>query len=57
MARRSSRSFSDKQELMSLCRDAGLRLEREWAGIPYDVFEVTGKHSTTETYLFSVGRS
>ena len=26
-----------KQELMSLCQDAGLRLEREWPGIPYDV--------------------
>jgi SAM-dependent methyltransferase len=43
----------DKQELMSLCHQAGLRLEREWACIPYDVFEVTGHHSTTETYLFS----
>ena len=42
-----------KQELMSLCRKSGLRLEREWAGIPYDVSEVTGHHSTTETYLFS----
>jgi SAM-dependent methyltransferase len=42
-----------KQELMSLCRAAGLRLEREWPGIPYDVSEVTGHHSTTETYLFS----
>jgi SAM-dependent methyltransferase len=46
-----------KPELMSLCSDAGLHLEREWAGIPYDVFEVTGKHSTTETYLFSVRKS
>jgi hypothetical protein len=43
-----------KQELMSLCRDAGLRLEREWPGIPYDVHEATGHHSTAETYLFSV---
>jgi ubiquinone/menaquinone biosynthesis C-methylase UbiE len=42
-----------KQELMSLCRLSGLRLEREWACIPYDVSEVTGHHSTTETYLFS----
>jgi ubiquinone/menaquinone biosynthesis C-methylase UbiE len=42
-----------KQELMSLCHEAGLRLEREWACIPYDMFEVTGHHSTTETYLFS----
>jgi SAM-dependent methyltransferase len=43
----------DKQELMSLCHDSGLRLEHEWACIPYDVSEVTGHHSTTETYLFS----
>jgi SAM-dependent methyltransferase len=43
----------NKSELMSLCRDAGLRLEREWPCIPYDVFEVTGDHSWTETYLFA----
>lgn len=43
-----------KRELMELCRDAGLRLEREWPGIPYDVSEVTGHHSTTETYLFAI---
>ncbi|HEV7879908.1 class I SAM-dependent methyltransferase [Bradyrhizobium sp.] len=43
-----------KQELMQLCRDAGLRLEREWPSIPYDVSEATGHQSTTETYLFSV---
>jgi SAM-dependent methyltransferase len=43
----------DKQELISLCHHAGLRFEREWACIPYDLFEVTGHHSTTETYLFS----
>src|SRR5260370_28214260 len=42
-----------KQELMSLCDEAGLRLEREWACIPYDVSEVTGQHSTTQTYLFA----
>jgi SAM-dependent methyltransferase len=42
-----------KQELLSLCNKSGLRLEREWACIPYDVSEVTGHHSTTETYLFS----
>jgi SAM-dependent methyltransferase len=44
----------DKQELMSLCRVAGLRLEREWSGIPYDVSSVTGHHSSTETYLFGL---
>jgi SAM-dependent methyltransferase len=43
-----------KQELMELCRDAGLRLKREWPGIPYDVSEATGHHSATETYLFSL---
>ena len=42
-----------KQELMEICRSTGLRLEREWPGIPYDVHEVTGHHSTTETYLFA----
>ena len=45
-----------KSELMSLCRDAGLRLQREWPCIPYDVSEVTGHRSTTETYLFSKAR-
>jgi SAM-dependent methyltransferase len=46
-----------KDDLMALCRDAGLRLEREWPCIPYNVFSATGHHSTTETYLFSVARS
>jgi SAM-dependent methyltransferase len=43
-----------KRELLTLCLDAGLRLEREWPCIPYDVYGVTGRHSTTETYLFAV---
>jgi len=42
-----------KQELASLCLGAGLRLEREWTSIPYDVSEVTGHHSAARTYLFS----
>jgi len=42
-----------RQELMSLCDQAGLRLERAWPCIPYDVADVTGHRSTTETYLFS----
>ena len=42
-----------KQELMSLCNDAGLRLVREWPGLAYDVHEVTGHHSSAETYLFA----
>ncbi|WP_080672246.1 class I SAM-dependent methyltransferase [Bradyrhizobium japonicum] len=43
----------NKKELISLCVSAGLRLEHEWPCIPYDVHDVTGHHSTTETYLFS----
>jgi SAM-dependent methyltransferase len=43
-----------KQELMSFCHSCGLRLEREWACIAYDMSEVTGHYSTTETYLFSL---
>ena len=43
-----------KQELMTLCADAGMRLEQQWLSIPYDVYETTGHHSTAETYLFSV---
>ena len=42
-----------RQELMSLCGDAGLRLIREWPGIAYDVHEVTGHHSSAATYLFT----
>jgi SAM-dependent methyltransferase len=43
-----------KPELMSLCQDAGLRLEREWPGISYDVSSVTGHRSSTVTYLLAV---
>ena len=42
-----------KPELMEHCRDAGLRLERTWLCIPYDMVATTGHHSRTETYLFS----
>lgn len=42
-----------KQELMSLCVAAGLRLDREWPGIPYDVSAVTGRRSGCVTYLFA----
>jgi len=42
-----------KQELLSLCQDAGLQPVREWSGIPYDVFDVTGHHSGCVTYLFA----
>lgn len=41
-----------KPELMTLCERSGLQLERTWPCIPYDLFEVTGHRSTTETYLF-----
>lgn len=44
----------DKQELMSLCQSAGLRLEHEWPGIAYDVAGATGQHSSTATYLFAL---
>jgi hypothetical protein len=43
-----------KQELISLCEAAGLRLARQWSGIPYDVFDVTGHHSGCVTYLFAL---
>jgi SAM-dependent methyltransferase len=43
----------DRAELMSLCEQAGLRLERTWPCIPYDVSDITGHRSTTETYLLS----
>jgi SAM-dependent methyltransferase len=43
-----------KQELMSLCQAAGLRLERQWPGIPYDVSEATGHRSGCVTYLFAL---
>lgn len=43
-----------KQELMSLCQAAGLRLERQWPGIPYDVSGVTGHRSGCVTYLFAL---
>jgi SAM-dependent methyltransferase len=45
-----------KQELMALCHQAGLQLKREWACIPYNVSEITGYDSMTETYLFATGR-
>jgi SAM-dependent methyltransferase len=44
----------NKQELMSLCRDAGLILVREWPCLPYDVYDATGHRSSSETYLFSL---
>ena len=43
-----------RRELMTLCQDAGLRLEREWTSIPYDVSAVTGHRSSTRTYLFAL---
>jgi SAM-dependent methyltransferase len=46
----------NKKELMDLCAGHGLRLEREWNCIPYDVFDATGHHSRTETYLFATRR-
>ena len=43
----------DRTELLSLCEQSGLRLERTWPCIPYDVSHITGHRSTTETWLFS----
>jgi SAM-dependent methyltransferase len=43
-----------KEDLMAICRVAGLRLECAWTSIPYDASAVTGHHSSTETYLFAV---
>jgi SAM-dependent methyltransferase len=45
-----------KPELIELCHEARLRLERTWPSIHYDMFDVTGRHSATETYLFSCSR-
>ena len=47
----------DKPELMQLCKETpGLRLEREWLSIPYDVSAVTGASlHARETWLFSRG--
>ncbi|WGR92920.1 class I SAM-dependent methyltransferase [Bradyrhizobium sp. ISRA443] len=42
-----------REELIGLCEAAGLRLERSWPSIPYDVSKVTGHHSKAETYLLS----
>lgn len=43
-----------KQELMALCHDVGLVPAREWQCLPYDLYDVTGHHTTSETWLFSV---
>jgi len=43
----------NKQELMSICKRAGLLLKQQWSCIPYDVYAATAHHSTTETYLFA----
>lgn len=42
-----------KKELIALCEQAGLSLKSTWTSIPYDVVEVTGRHSIMETYLFA----
>jgi SAM-dependent methyltransferase len=43
-----------KPELLSLCKQAGLRLMQEWESIPYDMASVTGHHSSTATFLFAL---
>lgn len=42
-----------KDELLEQFHRAGLRVEREWPCLPYDVYRNIGHHSTTETYLCS----
>jgi SAM-dependent methyltransferase len=42
-----------RAELMALCNESGLHLERTWPCIPYDVSDITGHRSATETYLLS----
>jgi SAM-dependent methyltransferase len=44
----------NKEALLSMCRQYGMHFEREWPCIPYDVYDATGHHSTSETYLFSL---
>jgi SAM-dependent methyltransferase len=42
-----------REDLMAVCEASALRMEREWTSAPYDLYDVTGHHSTTQTYLFS----
>jgi SAM-dependent methyltransferase len=44
-----------RQELLTICSNAGLQLMREWPSIPYDVSSVTGQASSTQTWLLSAG--
>lgn len=43
-----------REELISICGDAGLRLAHAWPSVPYDLADVIGHHSITETFLFSL---
>jgi hypothetical protein len=45
----------EQAEFLKLCGEAGLTLLHHWDCLPYDLFEQTGHHSTTKTFLFSVG--
>jgi SAM-dependent methyltransferase len=44
-----------REELLTICGKAGLRLVREWPSIPYDVSSVTGQASSTKTWLLATG--
>jgi SAM-dependent methyltransferase len=44
----------EQAEFLDLCSKAGLALLRHWDCLPYDLFEPTGHHSTTKSFLFSV---
>lgn len=43
-----------EEELVSICKSAGLRLVQQWTGLPYDVSHTTGHSSWAETFLFAV---
>jgi SAM-dependent methyltransferase len=42
-----------EEELISMCKSAGLHLVRQWTGLPYDVSHATGHASCAETFLFA----
>jgi SAM-dependent methyltransferase len=41
----------NRGELLACFAANGLRVAQSWIGLPYDVHEVTGEHSFTETFL------
>jgi ubiquinone/menaquinone biosynthesis C-methylase UbiE len=45
----------EQAEFLKRCSEAGLTLLHHWDCLPYDLFVQTGHHSTTKSFLFSVG--